>query len=39
MLSAMSIGDWTTYYCAQHAGRDPLKVETIEKLKEILKGE
>ncbi len=39
MLSAMSIGDWTTYYCAQKLNIDPLKVETVEKLKKILNGE
>jgi len=39
LLSAMSIGDWTSYYCAQQMGVDPLKVEVVEKLKVILKGE
>ncbi len=39
LLSAVSIGDWTSYYCAQKQGIDLLKVETIENLKEILKGE
>ncbi|MFA6888764.1 MAG: bifunctional phosphoglucose/phosphomannose isomerase [Candidatus Woesearchaeota archaeon] len=39
MLSAIHIGDWTSYYCAQQMGVDPLKVEVVEKLKVILKGE
>ena len=36
LLSAVCIGDWTSYYYAQKFGMDPGKVEVIEKLKKIL---
>ncbi len=39
LLSAMHIGDWTSYYCAKQTGVDPLVAEVVEKLKVILKGE
>ncbi len=36
MLSAISIGDWTSYYYAKQRGVDPRDIEVIEKLKKIL---
>ena len=36
MLSAISIGDWTSYYYAQQRGVDPKDIEVIEKLKRII---
>lgn len=39
LLTAMSIGDWATYYCSQKLGIDPIAIKTIDKLKKILNGE
>jgi glucose/mannose-6-phosphate isomerase len=36
LLSAVCIGDWTSYYYAQKFGMDPAKVEVIEKFKKML---
>lgn len=37
LLSAIRIGDWTSYYTALFAERDPTPVTIIEKLKEMLR--
>lgn len=37
LLSAISIGDWTSYYYALHSGVDPIPVEIVEKLKKLMK--
>ncbi len=37
LLSAVSIGDWTSYYYAQKLGVDPEKIEVIEKFKSMVK--
>ncbi|MEK6867298.1 MAG: bifunctional phosphoglucose/phosphomannose isomerase [Nanoarchaeota archaeon] len=36
LLSAVCIGDWTSYYYAQKFGMDPGKVEVIEKFKKMV---
>lgn len=36
LLSAISIGDWVSYYYAKQRGVDPADIEVIEKLKKIL---
>ena len=37
LLSAVHIGDWTSYYTAQRLGVDPARVKIIEQLKEMVK--
>lgn len=36
LLSAVHIGDWTSYYYAQHLGVDPAEVAVIERFKKLL---
>ncbi len=37
LLSAISIGDWTSYYYALQSNVDPIPVEIVEKLKKRMK--
>lgn len=39
LLSAVHIGDWTSYYYAQHLGVDPAQVAVVEKFKGLLSEE
>lgn len=36
LLSAVHIGDWTSYYYAQHLGVDPAEVAVVERFKKLL---
>ncbi|MBI5073425.1 bifunctional phosphoglucose/phosphomannose isomerase [Candidatus Woesearchaeota archaeon] len=36
LLSAVHIGDWTSYYYAKHMGVDPAQVAVIERFKKLL---